>query len=134
MQHRTLSWVDRYDRTTLRVQFLADSDRLVQWAVLDTLIEPFYAKASPKCRRLALRLGWVLMETANDHLKRNGFRISNGSIVDATIISAASSNKDRGGEREPETQRTTRGQQWNSRMKASFAVDSCSKLFHTVLA
>jgi len=79
------------------------------------------------------KLGKKLLATVNEHLKRNGIKISNGTIVDATIISAPSSTKNRDGERDPEMHQTAKGQQWYFGMKAHVAVDSRSKLFHTVL-
>src|SRR6202051_5010190 len=39
------------------------------------------------------KLGKKLLSSVNEHLKRNGIKISNGTIVDATIISAPSSTK-----------------------------------------
>ena len=79
------------------------------------------------------KLGKVLLRTVNEHLKRNGIKISQGTIVDATIISAPSSTKNRHGERDPEMHQTAKGQQWYFGMKAHVAVDSRHKLFHTVL-
>ena len=79
------------------------------------------------------KLGRVLLKTVNEHLKHNGIKISQGTIVDATIISAPSSTKNRDGERDPEMHQTAKGQQWYFGMKAHVAVDSRTKLFHTVL-
>jgi IS5 family transposase len=53
--------------------------------------------------------------------------------VDATIISAPSSTKNKDGERDPEMHQVAKGQQWYFGMKAHIAVDSRSKLIHTVL-
>jgi IS5 family transposase len=78
-------------------------------------------------------LGKQLLATVNAHLKRNGIKISNGTIVDATIISAPSSTKNRDGEHDPEMHQAAKGQQWYFGMKAHVAVDSRHKLFHTVL-
>ena len=79
------------------------------------------------------KLGKVLLRTVNEHLKSNGIKISQGTIVDATIISAPSSTKNRDGDRDPEMHQTAKGQQWYFGMKAHVAVDSRYKLFHTVL-
>jgi hypothetical protein len=38
----------------------------------------------------------------DEHLHRNGIKISNGTIVDATIIGAPSSTKNKEGKRDPE--------------------------------
>ena len=52
------------------------------------------------------KLGKKLLSSVNEHLKRNGIKISNGTIVDATIISAPSSTKNKDGERDPEMHQT----------------------------
>jgi len=43
------------------------------------------------------KLGKTLLRAVNEHLHRNGIKISNGTIVDATIISAPSSTKNKDG-------------------------------------
>jgi IS5 family transposase len=43
------------------------------------------------------KLGKKLLSSVNEHLRRNGIKISNGTIVDATIISAPSSTKNEEG-------------------------------------
>ena len=47
MKQMTLatSGFERYSKTTRRAAFLADMDRIVPWAELCALIEPFYPKA-----------------------------------------------------------------------------------------
>lgn len=80
------------------------------------------------------KLGKKLLATVNEHLKRQGIKIANGTIVDATIISAPSSTKNKDGERDPEMHQTAKGQQWYFGMKAHVGVDSRSKLIHTILA
>lgn len=56
------------------------------------------------------RLGKPLPNTVNEHLARIGIKISNGTIVDATIISAHSSTKNKKGERNPEMHQTAKRQ------------------------
>jgi IS5 family transposase len=80
------------------------------------------------------KLGKPLLKLVNEYLKRNGIKISNGTIVDATIISAPSSTKNQDGERDPEMHQTAKGKQWYFGMKAHIGVDSKSKLIHTILA
>jgi IS5 family transposase len=80
------------------------------------------------------KLGKVLLRAVNDHLRRNGIKISNGTIVDATIIGAPSSTKNKDGERDPEMHQTAKGKQWYFGMKAHIGVDSKTKLIHTILA
>jgi IS5 family transposase len=80
------------------------------------------------------KLGKKLLSTVNEYLARNGIKISKGTIVDATIIGAPSSTKNKQGERDPEMHQTAKGKQWYFGMKAHVAVDSRQKLIHTVLA
>jgi IS5 family transposase len=54
--------------------------------------------------------------------------------VDATIIGAPSSTKNKDGKRDPEMHQTAEGQQWYFGMKAHVGVDSKTKLIHTLLA
>lgn len=79
-------------------------------------------------------LGKKLLFAVNEYLRVNGIKIAKGTIVDATIISAPSSTKNKDGERDPEMHQAAKGQQWYFGMKAHIAVDSKSKLIHTILA
>jgi transposase, IS5 family len=45
MQQQTLTGFEKYGKTTRRAQFLAEMDRVVPWAELCAVIEPFYPKA-----------------------------------------------------------------------------------------
>jgi IS5 family transposase len=89
-----------------------------------------------KFRHLVKRnkLGKTLLKAVNDHLRRNGIKFANGTIVDATIIGAPSSTKNKDGKQDPEMHQTAKGQQWHFGMKAHVGVDSKAKLIHTVLA
>jgi transposase, IS5 family len=80
------------------------------------------------------KLGKTLLRAVNEHLHRSGIKISHGTIVDATIISAPSSTKNKDGERDPEMHQVAKGQQWYFGMKAHVGVDSKHKLIHTILA
>lgn len=79
-------------------------------------------------------LGKKLLSAVNEYLRVNGIKISNGTIVDATIISAPSSTKNKDQERDPEMHHTAKGKQWYFGMKAHLGVDSRTKLIHTILA
>ena len=79
-------------------------------------------------------LGKTLLKAVNDHLHRSGIKIAKGTIVDATIIGAPSSTKNKDGKRDPEMHQTAKGQQWYFGMKAHIGVDSKTKLIHTILA
>src|ERR1700726_1794695 len=79
-------------------------------------------------------LGAGIFARVNEHLQGQGMRISRGTIVDATIISAPSSTKNARGERGPEMHQTRKGKQWYFGMKAHVGVDSKRKLIHSVMA
>jgi transposase, IS5 family len=80
------------------------------------------------------QLGGEMLETVNLHLQSKGVRITTGTIVDATIIEAPSSTKNRDQARDPEMHQTKKGNQWHFGMKAHVGVDSSNKLIHTVVA
>src|SRR5258705_1498563 len=70
-------------------------------------------------------LGGLMLEAVNVHLEAKGIRIATGTIVDATIIHAPSSTKNKSGERDPEMHQTRKGKQWcvsRTRAKARDAV------------
>src|SRR6202167_678367 len=80
------------------------------------------------------KLGKVLLTAVNDHLHRGGIKIAKGTIVDATIIGAPSSTKNKDGKRDPEMHQVAKGNEWYFGMKAHVGVDSKTKLVHTILA
>jgi len=80
------------------------------------------------------RLGGEMLETVNLYLQRRGVRISTGTIVDATIIEAPSSTKNRDQQRDPEMHQTKKGKQWHFGMKAHVGVDSRFKIVHSAVA
>lgn len=53
-----------------------------------------------------------------------------GTIVDATIIAARSSTKNRKGERDPEMHKTRKGNEWHFGMKLHIGVDEAFGLIH----
>ena len=71
------------------------------------------------------KLGAKIFEEVGRVLQRRGWRLSKGTIVDATIIAAPSSTKNAEGERDPEMHQTKKGQQWYFGMKMHVGVDSC---------
>jgi len=78
-------------------------------------------------------LGGEMLEAVNLHLQSKGVRITTGTIVDATIIHAPSSTKNREQQRDPEMHQTKKGNQWYFGMKAQVGVDSKTKLIHSEL-
>ena len=185
---------ERYRKPTRREQFLDEMDRIIPWADLCGVIEPFYPKGKGagrppigvermlrihflqhwfnlsdpaveealydsramrrfvnidlgrepapdetticKFRHLleAHNLGDALFALIAEYLEENGLKVSTGTIVDATIINAPSSTKNKDGERDPEMHQTKKGNQWYFGMKAHIGVDSRTKLIHSVVA
>ncbi len=183
-----------YRKPTRREQFLAEMDRVMPWADLCALVEPFYPKndgpgrptiglermlrihflqhwfnlSDPaveealydsramrtfvgidlgrepapdettvcKFRHLLEKqdLGARLFEEIGAYLQQQGLTINTGTIVDATIISAPSSTKNKEQKRDPEMHQTKKGNQWYFGMKAHIGADSRSKLIHSVAA
>jgi transposase, IS5 family len=80
------------------------------------------------------QLGEEMLGAVNLHLQTRGVRITTGTIVDATILHAPSSTKNREQKRDPEMHQTKKGNQWYFGMKAHVGVDSKSKIIHTVVA
>lgn len=70
----------------------------------------------------------------NDTLSQKGRLMEEGTIVDATIIGAASSTKNKENQRGPEMYQTKKGNRRYFGMKARIGVDSKSGMVHTVEA
>ena len=82
----------------------------------------------------AHNLGDRLFALIGEYLQENGVKVNTGTIVDATIIDAPSSTKNKDKARDPEMHQTKKGNQWYFGMKAHIGVDSQSKLIHSVAA
>jgi IS5 family transposase len=74
-----------------------------------------------------------VLATINTGLAQQGLLLKSGTVVDATLIAAPSSTKNKDGEREPEMHQTKKGNQWHFGMKAHIGVDAESGLVHTVI-
>ena len=79
-------------------------------------------------------LGDELFQIVNIYLEENGMKVSRATIVDATIINAPSSTKNKDKKRDPEMHQTRKGNQWYFGMKAHVGVDSRTKMIHSVVA
>ena len=77
-------------------------------------------------------LGRGLFHEINAHLESLGLRLREGTIVDASIIEAPSSPKNRAGARDPEMHQTKKGNQWHFGMKVHIGVDSETGVVHSV--
>lgn len=78
------------------------------------------------------KLGKKIFDTINQHLSEQGLILREGSIVDATILSAPSSTKNQTGERDPQMHQTRKGQQWYFGMKMHIGVDAALGLIHSI--
>lgn len=79
-------------------------------------------------------LGKVLFKEVNKQLEKQGLMMREGSIVDASIISAPSSTKNQSGQRDPEMHQTKKGNEWHFGMKMHIGVDSARGLIHSLEA
>jgi IS5 family transposase len=65
-------------------------------------------------------------------LAQRGLLMRQGTIVDATIIAAPASTKNKTKARDPEMHQTKKGNQWHFGMKAHIGVDVASGVVHTL--
>lgn len=116
---------------------LYDSRALRQFVGIDLGREPVPDETTIcKFRHLleTHKLGEQLFARIGAYLAAQGMQVSRGTIVDATIISAPSSTKNRQQERDPEMHQTKKGNPWYFGMKAHLGVDSRTKLIQSVAA
>lgn len=69
----------------------------------------------------------------NGHLASKGLTMREGTVVDATLIAAPPSTKNRDGELDPEMHQSKKGNDWHFGMKAHVGVDMASGLVHNVV-
>ncbi len=188
------SGFERRSKTTRKREFLAQMQRVVPWAELVALIEPYAPKPSAKGGRppfavptllriyclqqwfglsdpaveealydmpllrefVGLDLGVdvipdestilrfrhlleqhdlprQIFERVNALLSERGLMLKSGTVVDATLIAAPSSTKNKSGARDPEMHQTKKGNQWHFGMKAHAGVDADSGLVHSLV-
>lgn len=73
-----------------------------------------------------------LLSEVNEHLKGAGLLLREGTIVDATIIDAPTSTKNKDKRRDPEMHQVKKGNEWYFGMKAHIGTD-LQGLAHTVV-
>ncbi|EJN6721699.1 TPA: IS5 family transposase [Pseudomonas aeruginosa] len=78
------------------------------------------------------QLAQPLFDVITTYLGEHGMKLSEGTIVDATIIHAAPSTKNKDHKRDPDMHQTRKGNQWYFGMKAHIGVDERTGLVHTV--
>ncbi|HBS0979660.1 TPA: IS5 family transposase [Klebsiella pneumoniae] len=74
-----------------------------------------------------------ILAVIDGYLGDRGLSLRQGTIVDATLINAPSSTKNKDGERDPEMHQTKKGNQYYFGMKAHIGVDDESGLVHSVV-
>lgn len=74
-----------------------------------------------------------ILAVINGYLGDRGLSLRQGTIVDATLINAPSSTKNKDGKRDPEMHQTKKGNQYYFGMKAHIGVDDKSGLVHSVV-
>ena len=73
----------------------------------------------------------ALFEAVSEHLEDKGALLRGGTIMDATLIAASPSTKNKSGKRDPEMSQSKKGNQWYFGIKAHVGVDARSGLVHT---
>src|SRR3989304_976199 len=74
-----------------------------------------------------------IFEKTQRYLTEKGLLLREGTIVDATIINAPSSTKNRGNTRDKEMKQTKKGNQWYFGMKAHVGTDTKTGLAHSIV-
>ena len=77
-------------------------------------------------------LGKEILNEVNRHLEKEGLLLREGTIVDATIICAPTSTKNKAGQRDPEMRQTKKGNEWYFGMKMHIGVDKTFGVIHSM--
>ena len=80
------------------------------------------------------KLAEQILNTVNDLLSARGLLLKAGTVVDATLIPAPTSTKNKDKARDPDMHSSKKGNQWHFGMKAHIGVDAESGLVHTMRA
>jgi IS5 family transposase len=135
--------------TMLRVHFLQQwfnlSDRAMEEAFFDTPLYREFAKLEEfdrlpdestilrfRHRLEKHKLAEQILAVVNDLLAQRGLLLKVGTVVDATLIAAPSSTKNKDKARDPEMHSSKKGEQMYFGMKAHTGTDAASGLVHTV--
>ncbi|KXU38752.1 transposase [Ventosimonas gracilis] len=134
--------------TMLRIHFLQQwfnlSDSAMEEALHDMALFRHFAGLDLTRDNMPIRrrfcgfakkhdIGSQMLAAVNARLSERGLLFKAGTLVDATIIAAPGSTKNKTGERDPEMHSTKKGNQWHFGMKAHIGVDAESGLVHTVV-
>ena len=135
--------------TMLRVYFMQQwftlSDPAMEEAFFDTPLYREFAQL-PELSRLPdestilrfrhrlekHKLTEQILATVNEILTQRGLLLKTGTAVDATLIAAPTSTKNKDKARDPDMHSSKKGNQWCFGMKAHIGADAESGLVHTV--
>ena len=78
------------------------------------------------------KLAEQILSVVNELLTQRGLLLKAGTVVDATLIAAPTSTKNKDKERDPKMHSSKKGNQWYFGMKAHIGADAESGLVHTV--
>ena len=98
----------------------------------ESTILRFGKTPSPRHHLEKHKLSEQMLEAVNDILQAKGLLLKHGTVVDATLIAAPSSTKNKGHTRDPEMHSSKKGEQMYFGMKAHIGADAESGLMHTV--
>jgi IS5 family transposase len=135
--------------TMLRIHFMQQwfslSDPAMEEAFFDTPLYREFAKLEEfgrlpdestilrfRHRLEKHKLAEQILLTVNELLTQRGLLLKVGTAVDATLIPAPCSTKNKDKGRDPEMHSSKKGNQWYFGMKAHIGVDADSGLVHTV--
>ena len=76
--------------------------------------------------------GQALFQYVLEYLETNGSKIGKGTLIDAMLISAPCSTKNKDKRRDPELHQIRKGYQWVFGMKTYIGVDTTAKAIHAV--
>ncbi len=98
----------------------------------ESTILRFGKTASPRHRLEEHKLAGQMFITVNDLLAAKGLLLKAGTAVDATLITAPTSTKNKDRARDPDMHTSKKGNQWYFYMKAHIGADVDSGLVHKV--
>lgn len=116
---------------------LYDSNSMARFAGIDLASDPVPDETTIlKFRHLLEKhdLAAKLFRVTLRHLEDKGLFLREGTIVDATLVDAPTSTKNKEKQRDPEMSQTKKGNQWYFGMKAHTGTDPDNRVVHTVVA
>ena len=132
-------------RTHFMQQWFTLSDPAMEEAFFDTPLYREFAQLQEfgrlpdestilrfRHRLEAHKLAEQILQTVNELLTSRGLLLRVGTAVDATLIAAPTSTKNKDKKRDPEMHSSKKGNQWYFGMKAHIGVDAESGLVHSV--